>query len=64
MQRRGPDAVEFHAAQLVSKEGNYPVSFKLALRLERDNLVCRLSLQNRSKETSGRIIFPIVDMPP
>jgi len=63
VQRRGPDAVEFQAAPLVSKEGNYPVSFKLTLRLERDNLVCRLNLQNRSKKTIGRIIFPIVDMP-
>ena len=61
--RRGPDAVEFQATPLVSKEGNYPVSVKLTLRLAGDNLVCRLSLQNRSKETINRIIFPNVGVP-
>jgi len=63
VQRRGPDAVEFQATQLVSKEGSYPVSIKLTLRLAGDNLVCRLSVQNRSKITIDRIIFPVVDVP-
>ena len=64
VQRRGPDAVEFQTPQLFSKEGRYPISAKLVIRLERDNVVCKLSLQNRSKETIDRIGFPIVDVPP
>jgi hypothetical protein len=61
--RRGPDSVEFQAPQLSSKKGNHLVSIKLTLRLAGDNLVCRLSLQNRSKITIDRIIFPVVDVP-
>jgi hypothetical protein len=64
VQRRGPDAVEFQTPQLVSKEGRYLISTKLTIRLERDNVVCQLSLQNRSRRTIDRVVFPIVDVPP
>jgi len=63
VQRRGPDAVEFQTTQLASKEGRYSISAKLLLRLEGDNLVCKLSLQNQSKIMIDRIIFPVVDVP-
>ena len=59
----GPEAVEFHATELLSKEGTQPVSFKLAMRLEGDNLVCKLSFENRSQQTIDRIIFPILGVP-
>jgi len=60
----GPDSVEVQAAQLLSKEGSYAISTKLTLRLERDNLVCKLTLQNRSEQTVDRVVFPILDVPP
>ena len=59
----GPEAVEFQASQLVSKEGTLSVSMKLAMRLEGDNLVCRLSLRNQTRQTIDRIIFPILGVP-
>ena len=55
VQRRGPDAIEIRAQQIVAKENKYPVSFKLSLRLERDNLVGKLTLQNQSTRTIDRI---------
>ena len=61
--RHGPDSVEFKTSQVHSSRGNYSISFKLSLRLERDNLLCRLSLQNQSRETVDRIAFPIPDVP-
>ncbi len=61
--KRGPDAVEFKTSQLHSSEGTYAVGVTLALRLERDNLVCRLILQNHSRQTVDRITFPILDVP-
>jgi len=64
VQKRGPEEVEFQASQLLSKEGQYSISTKLTLRLEGDNLVCRLSLKNQSPYLVDRIIFPIVDVPP
>jgi len=64
IQKRGEDFVEVQAAQLLSKEGSYPVTAKLILRLERDSLVCKLHLQNQGKETIDRVAFPILDVPP
>ena len=63
VRKRGPDSVELKTSKLQSAEGTYPISFTLTLRLERDNLVCRLSLQNQSQNTVDRIIFPILDVP-
>ena len=64
VQKRGPEEVQFQASQLLSKEGQYPISTKLTLRLEGDSLVCRLSLKNQSPYRVARIIFPVVDVPP
>jgi hypothetical protein len=63
VRKRGPDTVELTAKQLRSKEGTYSISVNMTLRLERDNLVCRLSLTNQSQQTVDRIIFPILAVP-
>jgi hypothetical protein len=63
VQKGGPDSAELRATRLLTKEGTYAINTQLILRLDRDNLVCRLRVQNQSKETIDRIIFPIVDVP-
>lgn len=63
VKRLSGDSVELEADQLLCQGGSFPVSFKLTLRLERDNLVCKLSLQNHGRETIDRVKFPIVDVP-
>jgi hypothetical protein len=64
VQRRGPDAVEFKTSELVTKEARYSLRTTLSLRLEGENLVCRLSFDNQSKETVDRVVFPILGVPP
>jgi hypothetical protein len=64
VKRLAGDSVELEADQLLSKGGSFPVSFHLTLRLEHDNLVSKLSVQNHGKETIDRVQFPIVDVPP
>ena len=63
-EKQGSDSVVITGSQLSTSEGAYPISFKLTLRLVRDNLVCRLSFQNQSQQTVDRITFPILDVPP
>lgn len=64
VRKLGADAVEFRAMQLTSREGQYSINTKLTFRLERDNLACRLSLQNPSGRTIDQIAFPILEVPP
>ena len=64
VRKRGPDTAELTTKQLRSKEGTYAISVNVTLRLERDNLVCRLNLTNQSQQTVDRISFPILAVPP
>jgi hypothetical protein len=64
VQKLGADIVEFRATQLITGVSQYPISTRLTFRLERDNLACRLSLQNQSRSTIDRIVFPILEVPP
>ena len=62
--KRTADAAEFQVNELSSKEGRYKISARLGFRLEKDNLVCSLRLENGSKQAIDRIVFPVVDVPP
>jgi len=62
--RIAPDSVEFAASRLTTSQGIYQVGVKLLFRLDGDNLVCRLSLQNHSQQVLDRITFPILAVPP
>ncbi len=64
VQRRGPDAVDFQTTELVTKEGRYTLRTTLSFRLDGENLVGRLSLDNQSNETVDRVVFPALGVPP
>lgn len=64
VRRLAQDAVQFHAEKLISGEGTYPVRFRLTLRLDGENLVARLNLDNQSDETIDRVVFPRLAVPP
>ncbi|MBZ5607686.1 MAG: hypothetical protein LAP38_05470 [Acidobacteriia bacterium] len=63
VQRRGPDAVDFQTAELVTKEGRYALRTTVSFRLEGENLVCRLSIDNQSKNAIDRVTFPVLGVP-
>ena len=64
VKKRGMDSVEIRTNLLRAEDGQYAVPIELVLRLEGENLVCRLKLQNNTKQTIDRVTFPILDVPP
>ena len=64
IKKRGMDSVEIRTNLLRAEDSQYAVPIELVLRLEGENLVCRLKLQNNTKQTIDRVTFPILGVPP
>ena len=64
VEQHGSEAVEIQTKHMTAQDDEYAVPATLLLRLEGENLVCRLSFQNDTERTIDSVTFPILDVPP
>jgi hypothetical protein len=61
---RSKDTITLETTRLETSEGEFPVSVAVRFRLEEDNLVAQVHVENRGSHSIDQVTFPMLDVGP